>query len=217
MLGMQLWHDWMPLSLDCIGQTATILVRGYSGSVMRLFIGIAVEGEAAAALEELCRELACAGEELRWSRPPDRHITLQFLGEVAAERTGCLTEVLAAVRSPAVPVRISGAGFFLRAGVFWAGVETSAELLALQQRVTAATRGCGFVAEPRPYRPHITLARSRGRRGGGALAALQQVVEREGIRLATACVAREFALYESFPGPEGSRYEVRGLFPLGLE
>lgn len=207
----------MPLSLDCIGKTPTILVRVYSGSVMRLFIAIALDGEAAAAVEEISQRLAAAGGELRWSRPPDRHVTLQFLGETAPERAACVGEVLTTVRSPVVPVRLAGLGFFLRAGVFWAGVELTPELQALQQRVTAATRGCGFVAEPRPYRPHITLARTRGRRGAGALTALQQVVERGKIGLAAECVAREFALYESFPGPEGSRYGLRGRFPLGLD
>lgn len=192
-------------------------IRRYSGSGMRLFVAVALEGEAAAALEKVRLGLATGREGLRWSRPEDRHITLQFLGEVARERAVCVTEALAAVRSPEIPVRIAGVGFFLRAGVFWAGVEPVAELLALQQRVTAATRACGFVAEPRPYHPHITLARSRGRQGAGALAALQDAVERGRTRLAAECIAREFALYESFPGPEGSRYEVRAQFSLGVD
>jgi RNA 2',3'-cyclic 3'-phosphodiesterase len=184
---------------------------------MRLFIAIAVEDEAAAAVEQVRERLAASGEDLRWSRPADRHVTLQFLGEVAPERAACVSERLATVRSPQVPVRIAGVGFFLRAGVFWAGVDAAAGLLALQQRVTAATRACGFVAEPRPYRPHITLARSRERRGAGALAALERAVDRGRIRLDSEFIAREFALYESLPGPEGSRYEVRARFPLGLE
>ena len=184
---------------------------------MRLFVAIAVEGEAAAAVDRVNQRLAPANEELRWSRPADHHVTLQFLGEAAPERAACVTEALAAVRSPEVPVRIDSLGFFLRAGVFWAGVEPVAELLALQQRVTAATRGCGFIPEPRAYRPHITLARSRGRGGIGALASLQRTVEQGRIRLGAECIAREFALYESFPGPEGSRYEVRGRWPLGLD
>jgi len=182
---------------------------------MRLFVAISLEGEAAAALEQVHQRLAGSSEDLRWSRPAERHVTLQFLGEVAVEQAACVTERLAAVHSPQVPVRIGGLGFFLRAGVFWAGVDPTAELLALQQRVTAAARVCGCTAEPRPYRAHITMARSRGRRGAGALLPLQQAVEREKIRLASEFIAREFALYESFPGPEGSRYEVRARFPLG--
>lgn len=184
---------------------------------MRLFVALALNAEAAAGLGRVQERLASAGEGLRWSRPADQHVTLQFLGETTEEQGGCVAEALAAVRSARVPVRIAGLGFFVRAGVFWAVVELRAELLALQQRVTAATRGCGFVAEPRPYRPHITLARSRGRREAGALAVLQRAVERGGIGVEMSFVAGEFALYESFPGPEGSRYEMRGRFPLGVE
>lgn len=184
---------------------------------MRLFIGIALEEDAATALEKVQQRLVSTSNDLRWSRPEDRHVTLQFLGEVGPEQAACVVEALGAVRSPLVPVRIAGVGFFPRAGVFWAGVEAVAELLALQQRVTAATRRCGFVEEPRPYRPHITLARSRGRRGAGALAGLQQVVDQRRIRLEAECTAREFALYESIPGPEGARYEVRARFPLGVD
>jgi RNA 2',3'-cyclic 3'-phosphodiesterase len=184
---------------------------------MRLFVAIGLEGEAAAALEQVRQRLAVAGEDLRWSRPEDRHVTLQFLGEVAPERVSCVTEALAVVRSANVPVRIAGLGFFLRAGAFWAGVDRVAELLALQQRIIAATRCCGFVAEPREYQPHVTLARTRGRHGARALKALQDVVERGRIRLAAEFLAREYVLYESFPGPEGPRYEVRRRFSLGLD
>lgn len=179
---------------------------------------MAVEGEVAAALDRVHQRLApTAGEDVRWARSAERHITLQFLGETDPERAACVTERLAAIRSPQVSAQIVGLGFFVRAGVFWAGVEPSAELLALQQRVTAATRACGVVAEPRPYCPHITLARRRGWRGSGALAALQRRVEQGRIELAAEYVAGEFALYESFPGPEGSRYEVRARFPLGRQ
>lgn len=189
---------------------------------MRLFVGIALDAGPLTALEQVRQRLATAGGDLRWPRPADQHITLQFLGECNGEQAACVTARLGEVRSQRVPVRIAGLGFFERAGVFWAGVEPAAELLALQQRVTAATRGCGFAAEARPYRPHITLARTRGRirgrapgRGVAQLAALKQAVERTRIRLAAEFVAEEFSLYESFPSPEGSRYEVRARFPLG--
>lgn len=167
---------------------------------MRLFVGIALDHAAAAALREVGRSLAAASEGLRWSGREDWHVTLQFLGEANNEQAACLMRGLAAVRSEVVPVRIAGVGFFQRAGVFWAGVEPTPELLALEQRVRAATRNCGFVPEDREYRPHITLARNRGR-GGLALEPLRRRVERGGVRLAAEFVAGEFLLYESFPGP----------------
>ena len=61
-------------------------------------------------------------------------------------------------------VTLGGAGAFpsaRRATVLWLGVSTGAEELgALAGAITAATAPLGFVADDRPFRPHLTLARS---------------------------------------------------------
>jgi 2'-5' RNA ligase len=146
--------------------------------------------------------------------PEGWHVTLQFLGAVADDRAACVYEQLRTVRAAPLPIRIEGVGFFERAGVFWAGVTLTPQLLALQQRVTAAMRNCGFIPEDRPYSPHITLARAKGRGGARALRSLKTAVENHAPDLASEFIAEEFLLYESFPVPEGSRYEIRAHFPL---
>ncbi|HEX3986079.1 MAG TPA: RNA 2',3'-cyclic phosphodiesterase [Acidobacteriaceae bacterium] len=182
---------------------------------MRLFIGIAAAEEAKRALLAVRERLSCGEGNLRWAGPESRHVTLQFLGQTSEEAARCVVEKLGAVRAEPVPVRVEGLGFFERAGVFWAGVALTPELLALQQTVVAALRGCGFVPEDRAYRPHITLARVKGRAGARALAPMRKAVENDRIDLRAEFVAEEFLLYESIPGPEGSRYEVRGRYRLG--
>ncbi|HZZ38896.1 MAG TPA: RNA 2',3'-cyclic phosphodiesterase [Acidobacteriaceae bacterium] len=198
---------------------------------MRLFIGIGLAEEAKASLLDVLERLErfSSGEsELRWSTPESWHVTLQFLGKTSEEQARCAVEKLGTVRAERVPVRIEGLGFFERAGVFWAGVALTPELLALQQKVVTATRGCGFVSEERVYRPHITLARVKGRAGGRAPAPLQKAVERShpvrGLRVdkdgasggwvQAEFKAEEFLLYESIPGAGGSRYEERARYPL---
>jgi 2'-5' RNA ligase len=90
-------------------------------------------------------------------------------------------------------------------------VRLSPQLTGLQELVVAATRPCGFVAEDRSYHPHITLARDKD--GGKGLRGLKaRVGERAEF---SGFLATEFLLYESFPGPGGSRYEVRERFALG--
>ena len=185
---------------------------------MRLFIGIALAEEAQAALNAVRERLgrfSSDESELRWPEPESWHVTLQFLGQTSEEQARCVMEELATVRAERVPVRIDGLGFFERAGVFLAGLALTPELLALQQKVVAATRGCGFVPEDRAYRPHITLARTKGRAGARALGALRKAVEKNRVDVRAEFVAGEFVLYESFPGPEGSRYEVRARWALG--
>ena len=188
--------------------------RGVTLSGMRLFIGIALAAEASDALNSVRERFEPGSGDLRWSQLESWHVTLQFLGAASEEQAACVAEKLAALRAARVPVRMAGLGFFERAGVFWAGVELSRELLALQQLVTAATRLCGFEPEERAYNPHITLARSKGRNSGRALVPLKKAVERSKIALEAQFIASEFLLYESFPGPEGSRYEVRARFGL---
>jgi 2'-5' RNA ligase len=179
---------------------------------MRLFIGIALAPEIVHALADVRSRFESPAADLRWPSPQTWHVTLQFLGQTSKEQQACVIENLRTVRAAQVPVRIQGLGFFDRAGVFWAGVALTPELLALQQFVTAAMRNCGFVPEARAYSPHITLARTKGR--AKALDPLKKVLERTNIDLKTEFTAEEFLLYESIPGLQGSRYEVRERFPL---
>ncbi len=182
---------------------------------MRLFVGIALAPDAVGALAHVQERFEAVSAALRWSQPESWHVTLQFLGATSDEQAARVVEKLRTVRAEQVPVRVEGLGFFERAGVFRAGVALTPELLALQQFVTAAMLNCGFAPEERAYNPHITLARSKGRGGARALAPLKKAVERAKVDLRVEFMAEEFLLYESFPGREGSRYEVRGRFGLG--
>ncbi len=168
---------------------------------------------AAAVIDELSaisRQLQSGGDGLRWTAAGTWHITLQFLGETSREQCDCVVARLRGLHLPPVPIQLEGLGFFDRAGVFFAGVKVSPELLLLQERVTAATALCGLAAETRPFQPHITLARSKGERQ--SLSALKAKISRQPEF--TRLVAGEFLLFESFLGPGGSRYEVRGRFAL---
>ena len=104
------------------------------------------------------------GAELRWSRLDQRHITLQFLGRVA-ESDSLAESVAESVRRVApFTVRLGGAGAFpsaRRASVLWMGIAHGAdEIVALAGAVSASTAPFGFAGEDRPFRPHLTLARS---------------------------------------------------------
>lgn len=97
-------------------------------------------------------------------------------------------------------------------GVLFVDVHVTPELLALQQAVTAATAPCGFAPEQRPYHPHITLARRKGRSAGRELRDLKlQIRHQPDLSTFT---ADSFVLYESISTPEGSRYAIRERFPL---
>jgi 2'-5' RNA ligase len=177
---------------------------------MRLFIGIPLAPVVVEELASLAERLKSPSDGLRWSAPAGWHITLQFLGKTTTEQYACLVPALRQIRLSPFAVQLEPPGFFDRAGVFFAGVGLSPRLVRLQELVVAATRPCGFVPEDRPYLPHITLARTKA--GRSALAALKPRIGH--VNQFFGFTAGEFLLFESFPGPGGSRYEVRERFGL---
>lgn len=93
----------------------------------------------------------------------EMHLTLHFLGEVAAEDFDTVRTALATVRVNAFMVAVNGIGKFQQEGrpqVLWAGVEANAALLELHHSIGVALAGAiGFRPEDRPCSPHVTLAR----------------------------------------------------------
>jgi len=177
---------------------------------MRLFVGIPMSREVTDQLAAVRARLKRPGDGLRWPAPESWHITLQFLGATNPSQYDCVVTRLRDLAGKPVPIQLEGLGFFERSGVFFAGVQVSPELASLQKSVVAATSQCGFVPEERPYHPHITLARNRGRENG-----MRTLKPRVGAAPDfPGFLANEFLLYESFPGPGGSRYEVRARFDL---
>lgn len=185
---------------------------------MRLFVGIPLSTEAVGALETIRRRFGTVGDGLRWADASSWHITLQFLGEAAAEAYECAASRLAEVRFHSVRIRWTQPGSFDRAGIFFAGVALTPDLAELEGLVKRATGHCGFVSENRRYQPHVTLARSKGALGKQSLRRLGKntglISDAAEILLRTEFEAEEFLLYESFTRSDGPRYEVRRRFPL---
>ena len=104
----------------------------------------------------------------RWVRPEGTHLTLFFLGEIAADR---LDAALAVVRAtiemprPSFTLHLADIGTFpaLNAPrVVWAGVAGDvAALRVLQAAVARALVGAGFHTKDAHFSPHLTLARIR--------------------------------------------------------
>jgi 2'-5' RNA ligase len=188
------------------------LMRALDNLFMRLFVGIPLAASVIDELSATTLRLRPVGGGLRWAAPETWHITLQFLGNSSPEQCQCIVGSLKKLHLPPVPIRLEELGFFDHAGVLFAGVKVSPELLLLQQHVIAATALCGFASEARPYQPHITLARSKSRGRQHGVDELKARIRRPSSF--TSFVAHEFLLYESFLGAGSSRYEIRERFAL---
>lgn len=179
----------------------------------RLFLAVALPTETRRALEAHLR--AWLGERPLPGRavvPGNWHFTLRFLGETAAEAAERLRrELRGAPLGRSFPVALGGLGAFpkpRRASVLWAGVEEGAGAMrALAEAVEAAAARAGFAAEPKPFRPHLTLSRLQPPRDVSAL-----VEERPplGARFAV----REVVLLRSHLGGGPPRYEAVERFAL---
>ncbi|HVJ09375.1 MAG TPA: RNA 2',3'-cyclic phosphodiesterase [Acidisarcina sp.] len=179
---------------------------------MRLFVGIPLAAEVITELSAVTMRLQSNNDGLRWSPPDLWHITLQFLGNTGAEQFKCVVEQLRKLHLPPVPIKLELLDLFDRAGIFFVGVRLTPGLLSLQEHVCTATSLCAFVPETRPYRPHVTLARSRGKGPGQAFHALKSRIHHQPTF--TRFTADAFLLYESLPAPTGSQYEIRERFLL---
>ena len=180
---------------------------------MRLFIGIPLPAATADGVAGVANQLRskAAPDSFRWSAPESWHITLQFLGSTKPQQYDCIIARLRELHCRPVPIELGSLGTFDRAGVLYVEIRVAPELTALQHAVTAATAPCGFTPEDRPYHPHITLARRKGK-GGRELRNVKLQIARQ--PKFAGFTADSFLLYESTPTPEGSRYDILERFPL---
>ncbi|WP_316526818.1 RNA 2',3'-cyclic phosphodiesterase [Kitasatospora brasiliensis] len=169
---------------------------------MRLFVAVLPPTEALQGLFDAVapvRELPGA-DRLRWTGVEGWHLTLAFLGEVAAERLPELEEGLAAVAEvhPAHRLRIVGAGRF-GDRVLWAGIEGQAwALRRLADAVAEATAEVTGETDTFAFHPHLTLARAGSSRGH------RRAVQ----RVATAELDGLVAALADYRGPEWDAAEL---------
>ena len=135
---------------------------------MRTFIAVFPPPEVREALFRVARDLP-ASKDFRLVGPEKIHLTLKFLGDVAEDDLGRVTQALEPIRERHEPFEVSTSGFGAfpsegRARILWAGVgEGSGPLRALASDVEDLLEPAGFEREGRPYMPHLTLGRARGR------------------------------------------------------
>jgi len=161
-----------------------------------------------------------AASQARWVRPGQLHLTLAFLGEQEAARVPGFIEALRPLGPRHAPLllRLQGAGCFGRPHtpeVLFA--EVAGETAALDALAADARQALSLLplAQAKPaqaFRPHLTLARARGRHGDASLSRCLRALR---DRPLGAFVLGRLVLYQSETLPSGSRYSEVADVALG--
>ncbi|MBA9085459.1 2'-5' RNA ligase [Fontibacillus solani] len=142
-----------------------MLANGNSKQLWRIFIAVPIPEEIKQTMNSWSREHRAQLQFRKWVHAEDYHITVQFLGDTEADRIGELKEVLMRRVSEIASFKMEavGVGTFGRPRqprVLWGGVNGDITALHnLYYDVTSSSAELGYIAEDRPYHPHITIAR----------------------------------------------------------
>jgi len=184
---------------------------------VRTFVAVDVDERIRQQVARVEAALRPAAAGAKWIDPSLCHITLKFLGYVAAER---IPEIAAACRAAAATARpfelsFRGVGAFPRwrgARVLWMGLGGGeAHLGALQAAVEASLAPLGFEPEGRPFCPHLTLARFKAPPDRSIEDVARQF---EGERFGSVRV-EELRLMRSDLRPSGPIYSLLEAMALG--
>lgn len=176
--------------------------------MLRLFVGIGFPPELKLRLSLLCSGIPKA----RWVDPGNLHLTLRFIGEIAEDVAADIDEALARLRVRRFALQLAGTGVFGgdRPRNLWVGVERSAELVGLRDKIEQALTRAGLPPEPRKFAPHVTLARLN-KPPIDKLA--EYLAAHAGFRAAPLAV-EAFSLIASYPTRAGSIYEDQADYRL---
>lgn len=184
-------------------------------ALWRLFLALLPSDAAVADLDALVASLRGEWTTLRWTPPSMWHLTVAFFGDVIEDQVPELSTRLkrAAGRHETLTLRFAGGGAFsrpARANIVYAGVDGSMpQLQALADSCAAAGRRMGLAMEDRPYRPHLTLARVKGR----APIDVRPIVDRLDGYAGPPWTSSEIVLMRSHLGPQ-PRHDPIGRWAL---
>lgn len=180
----------------------------------RLFVGVPVPPEALAACAALLDGVRARHNDrgIRWVSTQNLHLTLRFLGLVPPSRIPSFATAVdaAAAGRAGFEVELAGAGSFppgRRPRAIWLGIDRGAdELAAISRSLDAALVKAGMPHDDRPFRPHLTVARTDAAGTTGSLA-VAEALHHAAADWRLRFTADRVVLYRSHLGGGPPRYE----------
>jgi RNA 2',3'-cyclic 3'-phosphodiesterase len=167
----------------------------------RLFLALWPDETERGMLASIAPSLALRGGRI--VAPHNLHVTLVFLGKVAAERRARLEQAMTSMHASRFEFALTYAEWRRKSRILWLGTDDPVPRLDdLVGGLNAIAAQCGHKPESRPYRLHLTLARDV------ALGPRRQAIAP--IRWQ----ARAVSLVSSRSSAQGSEYTVVRQWPL---
>ncbi len=153
---------------------------------------------------------------IRWQSQEQIHLTLKFVGEVDKTMANELREALDKIDHPEFSMTIAGIGYFPEGKhpkVVWAGIKENAALEELYQKVEDHCEEIGIAPENRPYKPHVTIGRTKSTSKRAVTSFINQ---HKKFALPDIAV-NEFVLYESKLHSDGARHHRLQTYLLNAD
>jgi 2'-5' RNA ligase len=187
-------------------------------ATLRAFFCAELDGGLRGELDRITTALRQAPVKASWVKRENLHVTLKFLGEVEED---LLPELSAAVEESVAgtdpfDMALNGFGAFpslRRPSVVWSGLEANDKLSGVQEKLERAVEGLGFPREDRPFRPHLTLGRTRKRARPAEFAGFAEAVET--LKYQDTFRVRAVDVMRSRLMPGGALYDVLHSAGLG--
>lgn len=133
---------------------------------LRLFVAIEIPDAVKEAVARAIEPWRDRFPDARWAPEENWHVTLKFLGRTFPRLVGWVGEQVAASADASAPFEtgLVGLGSFpsaTSARVLWVGLDDRAGRMVEIALALDAALSREFAPEARPFKPHLTVARSR--------------------------------------------------------
>lgn len=176
----------------------------------RLFLGLRPPAECARYWLEMAQDSLGSPSWLLWQSLANIHLTVHFLGRIGSMAVSRLIPTMISAVAGLGPVQVeTGSSVWFpvaeRPVVLVVTVQLRPSLMALAAAVEQGMAAIDLPVDPRPYQPHITLARPQGR---------PHALPRAPFLAPMSFTAADLVLFESRTDRTGTRYLPRHVFTL---
>ena len=189
---------------------------------IRSFIAIELPAGLKLELTQLQAKLKAGSTPgIKWVKPNGMHLTLKFLGSVAAAKIDEITRAMTAAAREVSPfhLAVEQLGVFpslKRVQVVWVGLGGGmAKLGRLYKLLETNLARLGFTPESRPFKPHLTLARLGNRVLAEERQSLGQLIASTGHKINVTIEVSAVSLIRSQLTREGAIYSRISSAGLG--